>query len=263
MEAGGRGAGLGENAATLATGVPGCCMARTPCCCRMLTGRSRRRIRFPPGSIIPAWARNMRCCEIGRVSYIRRWDDDALEAAWRSAAIEGILPAIECAHALVGARRWARQQSRPTRTRRAFRSRRQGHADAQQMLAPRPGTRTPPDAPAQRLSEAIRGAVAVWPWWRSSRRVSRHASASVRTSRPSPTTPTWWRSACRSPIPWPMASPSSARAALHCAGREPEVDTGRALAMARPRAQLVLMGYFNPLLTMASMHWPGPALRRA
>jgi tryptophan synthase beta chain len=43
----------------------------------------------------------------GRVRYEAIGDDDALEALGECCRAEGILPAIESAHALAGARRWA------------------------------------------------------------------------------------------------------------------------------------------------------------
>jgi tryptophan synthase beta chain len=43
----------------------------------------------------------------GRVSYEMASDDDALAAVKECCEAEGILPAIESAHALAGARRWA------------------------------------------------------------------------------------------------------------------------------------------------------------
>ena len=43
----------------------------------------------------------------GRVRYEAVCDDEALDALAECCAAEGILPAIESAHALAGARRWA------------------------------------------------------------------------------------------------------------------------------------------------------------
>ena len=43
----------------------------------------------------------------GRVRYLSSSDDEALEALKDCSRSEGILPAIESAHALYGARRWA------------------------------------------------------------------------------------------------------------------------------------------------------------
>jgi tryptophan synthase beta chain len=44
---------------------------------------------------------------IGRVRYESASDDEALSAVRECCECEGILPAIESAHALAGARRWA------------------------------------------------------------------------------------------------------------------------------------------------------------
>ena len=44
---------------------------------------------------------------IGRVTYDVATDAEALEAVRECCAAEGILPALESAHAFVGARRWA------------------------------------------------------------------------------------------------------------------------------------------------------------
>jgi tryptophan synthase beta chain len=43
----------------------------------------------------------------GRVRYLASTDDEALETLKACCRYEGILPAIESAHALFGARRWA------------------------------------------------------------------------------------------------------------------------------------------------------------
>jgi tryptophan synthase beta chain len=45
--------------------------------------------------------------EIGRVRYEMASDEEALLALRECCALEGILPALEPAHALAGARRWA------------------------------------------------------------------------------------------------------------------------------------------------------------
>ena len=51
--------------------------------------------------------------ELGRVRYVHASDDETLEALAECCASEGILAALESAHALVGARRWA--QANPGR----------------------------------------------------------------------------------------------------------------------------------------------------
>ena len=51
---------------------------------------------------------------IGRVRYTTASDEEALAAVRTLSECEGILPAIESAHALAGAQRWA--QAHPGRT---------------------------------------------------------------------------------------------------------------------------------------------------
>jgi tryptophan synthase beta subunit len=50
----------------------------------------------------------------GRVQYDQITDDDALDALSECCAAEGIIPAIESAHAFAGARRWARDHQGAT-----------------------------------------------------------------------------------------------------------------------------------------------------
>ncbi len=45
---------------------------------------------------------------VGRVEYVTASDDEALNALDECCSLEGILPALESAHALAGARRWAK-----------------------------------------------------------------------------------------------------------------------------------------------------------
>ena len=47
--------------------------------------------------------------QIGRVQYKVIGDEEALDALNECCRLEGILPALESAHALAGARRWARE----------------------------------------------------------------------------------------------------------------------------------------------------------
>ena len=44
---------------------------------------------------------------VGRANYVTADDDEALDALNECCAKEGILPALETAHAFAGARRWA------------------------------------------------------------------------------------------------------------------------------------------------------------
>src|SRR5450631_302099 len=61
VEAGGRGSGLGTMRPRWSTAGPGYCTAAIRCCCTIGTARSRKRIRFRPGWIIRASARNIHC----------------------------------------------------------------------------------------------------------------------------------------------------------------------------------------------------------
>ena len=48
---------------------------------------------------------------VGRVRYHTATDEEALQAVRACSECEGILPALESAHALAGARRWASANS--------------------------------------------------------------------------------------------------------------------------------------------------------
>ena len=67
----------------------------------MTTARSSKGIRFPPGLDYPgigpehSWLK-----ESGRVTYVPAMDDEALEAFQLLTKVEGIIPALEPAHAL-------------------------------------------------------------------------------------------------------------------------------------------------------------------
>ncbi len=109
IEAGGRGTGLGEHAATIARGRPG-----------VLHGCYSQLLQDPCGQIIETHSisagldypgvgpEHAYLASIGRAHYETASDDDALAALDACCRMEGILPALESAHALVGAQRWAR-----------------------------------------------------------------------------------------------------------------------------------------------------------
>jgi tryptophan synthase beta chain len=108
VEAGGRGAGLGENAATLAYGRPGVLHG----CYTMLlqdeNGQVRETHSISAGLDYSAVGPEHALLQaVGRVEYEVASDDDALAAVRECNAMEGILPALESAHALAGARRLA------------------------------------------------------------------------------------------------------------------------------------------------------------
>ena len=110
IEAGGRGSGLGDNAATLAFGRPG-----------VLHGSYSMLLQDPHGQVQETHSvsagldysgvgpEHALLQAIGRVRYEVAGDDEALAAVRDCSRHEGILPALESAHALAGARRFARQ----------------------------------------------------------------------------------------------------------------------------------------------------------
>jgi tryptophan synthase beta chain len=109
IEAGGTGNGLGQNAATLATGRPGVLHGAYSLLLQDENGQIQETHSVSAGLDYPGvgpehslllWA--------GRVRYEAATDDDSLAALSECCRLEGILPAIESAHALSGARRWAK-----------------------------------------------------------------------------------------------------------------------------------------------------------
>ena len=110
VEAGGNGAGLGQNSATLATGSPGVLHG----CLSMLlhdeNGLVQETHSISAGLDYPGVGPEHALLKaIGRVSYVSATDEQALEALHECCASEGILPALESAHAFVGARVWSRR----------------------------------------------------------------------------------------------------------------------------------------------------------
>jgi tryptophan synthase beta chain len=110
VEAGGRGAGLGENAATLTHGRPGVLHG----CYTMLLqdddGQVQETHSVSAGlDYSGVGPEHAYLADIGRVSYEPVTDTEAMDAFKALCRTEGILPAIESAHALAGAKRWAGQ----------------------------------------------------------------------------------------------------------------------------------------------------------
>jgi tryptophan synthase beta chain len=110
IEAGGKGEALGQNAATLAYGRPGVLHGAYSLLLQDANGQIQETDSVSAGLDYPGvgpehslllWA--------GRVRYEAATDDESLDALTECCRAEGILPAIESAHALAGARRWARQ----------------------------------------------------------------------------------------------------------------------------------------------------------
>src|SRR5450631_3369033 len=114
IEAGGRGAGLGENAATLTHGRPGVLHGTYSLLLQDEDGQIQETHSVSAGldypGVGPEHALLLAC---GRVHYEAAIDDEALAALKECCEMEGILPAIESAHALAGAKRWA--QANPGR----------------------------------------------------------------------------------------------------------------------------------------------------
>jgi tryptophan synthase beta chain len=111
VEAGGRGTGLGENAASLTYGTPGVLQGSYTLILQDEFGQVRETHSVSAGldysGVGPEHAHLM---TTGRVAYESATDAEALDALSECAVCEGILPAIESAHAFAGARRFARRQ---------------------------------------------------------------------------------------------------------------------------------------------------------
>jgi tryptophan synthase beta chain len=108
IEAGGRGSGLGDNAATLVYGRPGVLHGSYSLLLQDRHGQIQETHSISAGLDYPGVGpEHALLGSIGRVSYQAASDDEALAAVRECCECEGILPAIESAHALAGARRWA------------------------------------------------------------------------------------------------------------------------------------------------------------
>jgi tryptophan synthase beta chain len=110
VEAGGRGAGLGDNAASLTYGTPGVLQGSYTLILQDAFGQVRETHSVSAGldysGVGPEHAYLMKS---GRVAYESATDEEALDALAECARFEGILPAIETAHAFFGARRYAQK----------------------------------------------------------------------------------------------------------------------------------------------------------
>jgi tryptophan synthase beta chain len=108
VEAGGSGAELGKNAATLTYGRPGVLHGTYSLLLQDEDGQVQETQSISAGldysGVGPEHAFLM---TIGRVRYEAASDAEALAVIKECCQMEGILPAIESAHALAGAKRWA------------------------------------------------------------------------------------------------------------------------------------------------------------
>jgi tryptophan synthase beta chain len=108
VEAGGRGPGLGDNAASLTFGTPGVLQGSYSLLLQDAYGQIQETHSVSAGLDYPGVGpEHAFLMHSGRVSYESATDDETLEALKECARAEGILPAIETAHAFVGARRYA------------------------------------------------------------------------------------------------------------------------------------------------------------
>ncbi len=109
VEAGGRGAALGDNAATLTTGRPGVLHGTYTLLLQDADGQIQETHSVSAGLDYPGVGpEHALLREIGRVHYTMAGDEEALALVQECSTYEGVLPAIETAHALVGARDYAR-----------------------------------------------------------------------------------------------------------------------------------------------------------
>jgi tryptophan synthase beta chain len=109
IEAGGRGAGLGENAATVAYGRPGVLHGTYSLLLQNADGQIQETHSVSAGLDYPGVGpEHALLAASGRVRYETASDAEALEGVRQLCELEGILPALESAHALAGAARWAR-----------------------------------------------------------------------------------------------------------------------------------------------------------
>lgn len=108
VEAGGRGNGLGDNSATLATGTPGVLHGCYSLLLQDQDGQVQETHSVSAGLDYPGVGPEHALLQaIGRVRYVSATDDEALAALHELCTAEGILPALESSHALFGAQRWA------------------------------------------------------------------------------------------------------------------------------------------------------------
>jgi tryptophan synthase beta chain len=110
VEAGGIGDGLGENAATLATGTPGVLQGSYTIILQDDDGQVQETQSVSAGLDYSGVGPEHALLQAtGRVKYISARDDEALEALHELCATEGILTALETAHAYAAAREYAKQ----------------------------------------------------------------------------------------------------------------------------------------------------------
>jgi len=109
VEAGGTGDGLGQNAATLATGTPGVLQGCYSIILQDEHGNVQETHSISAGLDYSGVGPEHALLQaLGRVTYITASDDEALDAVQELCETEGILTALETAHAYAAAKRWSR-----------------------------------------------------------------------------------------------------------------------------------------------------------
>lgn len=108
VEAGGTGDGLGQNAATLATGTPGVLQGSYSVILQDENGNVQETHSISAGLDYSGVGPEHALLQaIGRVTYVSASDKEALAALAELCETEGILTALETAHAYAAARKWA------------------------------------------------------------------------------------------------------------------------------------------------------------
>jgi tryptophan synthase beta chain len=112
IEAGGRGTALGDHAATLVHGRPGVLHGSYSMLLQDPHGQIQETHSISAGLDYPGVGPEHALLHfVGRVRYESANDEEALAALRECCELEGILPALESAHALAGARLWAREHA--------------------------------------------------------------------------------------------------------------------------------------------------------
>lgn len=108
VEAGGRGTALGENAASLTYGSPGVLQGCYSLLLQDENGQIHETDSISAGLDYPGVGpEHALLLAAGRVGYESATDAEALDALAECSRLEGVLPALETAHALHGIKRWA------------------------------------------------------------------------------------------------------------------------------------------------------------
>ncbi|MDJ0814425.1 MAG: tryptophan synthase subunit beta [Woeseiaceae bacterium] len=109
VEAGGTGSGLGQNAATLATGTPGVLQGSYTMILQDDDGQVQETHSISAGLDYSGVGPEHALLQAtGRVTYLAASDDEALDALEELCETEGILTALETSHAFAAAREWSK-----------------------------------------------------------------------------------------------------------------------------------------------------------